>query len=503
MTMATTLPTELLQLILSHADTQTYLSARQVCRRWHHVSSTPFVLREALAKLPSSIFPSSSSSAGLPPLNTLDEQSWSKLFANTCRKNLVRYWRRAHKRTTRQCSTSRTKPVTATTADGRKTAVLSGSQVTIHHHDTNTRFAFLLTQSLSQLWPNISRTLFDSAAVGAGAGVGDMDQEHAKHRLAVATDANLVAVALGKTIQVYEYGGPALGPVQDPAEYVLGQNAGATTSFISSICRLGPNYHETDGIVDSLEFVESDTLLRVAIGKESNVNRSTRVRYLGDPPSPSPMQTPGPGLAYWRRTLNRVYLDTVALATNLPNNDYKTAFKGLRLLPATEEDSSRCFVAALQTQDTQGYCIGSISPASKVTVLHNLPSKPASALSSHKRTNSSDALNCASLSRWDPVHLPSANVQSPLLCTSEDNRILAVYEPGAGHSYRYLGGGSVYVYCLDRVDEGIPDVNAWSFLVDITNVDIETLGVRSLNRGFKVVAGSVGGLEEMQWTFGH
>lgn len=482
--MATTLPTELLQTILSHTDTQTYLSARLVCHRWHHISSTPFVLREALTKLPSSIFTPS-----LPALNALDPESWSRLFRSTCRKNLVRHWRRAHKRTTRQCSTSTTKPVSATTPDGRKTAVLSGAQVTIHHHDTNTRFAILLTQSLYPLWPSTCRGLLD----GAGAGGRGVDQGYAKHRLAVATDANVVAVALGKTIQVYEYG-PALGAVQDPAEYVVGQNPGASTSFISSICRLGPNYHETDGVVDALEFVEGDALLRVTIEKESNANRSTRVRYLGDP------SVQMSGLAYWKRSLNRVYLDTVALATNLPNNDYKTAFKGLRLLPATEEGSSRCFVAALQTQDTQGYCIGSISPTSTVTMLHHLPSKPAPA-SSHESTNSADVLNRASLSRWDPVHLPSANAQSPLLCTSEDNRILAVYEPGAGHSYRYLGGGAIYVYCLDRVDEGIPDVHAWSFLVDITNVDIETLVVRRQNRGFRVVARSVGGLEEMQWSF--
>lgn len=492
--MATTLPTELLQTILSHTDTQTYLSARLVCRRWHHVSSTAFVLREALTKLPPSIFPSS-----LPPLHALDEESWSRLFGSVCRKNLVRYWRRAHKRTMRQCSTSRSTPVTASSADGRKTAVLSGTQVTIHHHATNTRFAVLLTQSLYPLWPSICRARMDDAGGGADAGATGVNQGYTKHRLAVATDANMVAVALGKKIQVYEYG-PALGAVQDPAEYVLGQNAGATTSFISSICQLGPNYQETDGVVDTLEFVEGDTLLRVAIGQESNANRSTRVRYLGDPDSPS--SKPMPGLAYWNRTLNRVYLDTVALATNLPHNDYKTAFKGLRLLPATDEGSSRCFVAALQTQETQGYCIGRISPASTVTILHHLPSKDAPAMSSHDSSNAADRLHRASLSRWDPVHLPSANAQSPLLCTSEDNRILAVYEPGAaGHSYRDLGGGAIYVYCLDRRDEGIPDVRAWSFLVDIPKVDIETLCVRRQNRGFKVVAGSGSGLEEMQWSF--
>lgn len=39
-------------------------------------------------------------------------------------------------------------------------------------------------------------------------------------------------------------------------------------------------------MVESLEFADDhDILLRVGIGKESNPNRSSRVRYLGDPSS--------------------------------------------------------------------------------------------------------------------------------------------------------------------------------------------------------------------------
>lgn len=125
-----------------------------------------------------------------------------------------------------------------------------------------------------------------------------------------------------------------------------------------------PNYQETDGVVESLQFADDDTLLRVGIGKESNPNRSTRVQYLGNPSSSS-SSSKGQCLEYWRENLNQVYLDSVALATLLPDNDHKTAFKGLRLFPTATAvaatTSSRSFIAALQTKDTRGYCIAEIN----------------------------------------------------------------------------------------------------------------------------------------------
>ena len=521
-----TLPTELLQSIFSLSDTQTFLSSRIVCRRWHHASATPSVVRDALAKLPPSVITPS-----LPSLNALSGDAWNSLFGAVCRRNLVRHWRRTQKTTSSKRntnSTTSTIPVTATSSNGGKIAVLKGAEISVHEHDSGHSFVFVLAQSLYPLWTSICRALLQGSLGG--------NQGYAKHRLAISSRAKLVAVALGKTIQVYEYG-HGHGHGHGPAEYILGQSE---TTFVSSVCPPpGANYHETDGVVEGLEFAEEDTLLRVTIGKESNPNRPMRVRYLGDPSlsQQQQQQQQQVSLGYWKQALNRAYLDSVALATNLPNNDYKTAFKGLRLLPSSFPGSSppssspikpsRCFIAALQTQDTQAYCITSTSQ-SQIKATHLFPSKPTTAaistspwestlsfLEKHTQTDkeiTAQNLHRASLSRWDPIHLPVTSTQNPVLRTSEDNRILVVYEPGAGHSFGYLGGGAVYVYNmdppflgLDGGGDGKVKVQPWSFLVDIVDVDVEALGVvRQTDRigSYKITGTARRGQEVIEWCLG-
>lgn len=510
-----TLPTELLQAILSLTDTQTYISSRLVCRRWHHASATPFLLRDALAKIPPSVIAPS-----LPSLDALRDDAWNGLFEEVCRRNLVRCWRRTQK-TTRRSSKRGTNsiPVTATSSDGGKTVVLQGAQVTVHEHGAGNSFVFTLAPSLYPLWTSICRALLRSSA-----GLGG-NQGYAKHRLAISSHARLVAVALGKTIQIYEYGHVEEGHShrRGPAEYILGQTESA---FVSSVCPPpGANYRETDGVVEKVEFVEKGALLRVAVGKESNPNRSSRVRYLGDPSlCLQPQQV---SLGYWKQALNRVYLDSVALATNLPNNDYKTAFKGLCLLPSSFPGSSsspfsRCCIAALQTQDTQEYCIANMSP-SQIKIAHHFPSKTSTLnsptpesthlfLEKYTQTDKATTtqnLHRASLSRWDPVHLPAASTQNPVIHVSDDNRVLVVYEPGAGHSFGYLGGGAVYVYSMHPASgseldgDGGVRVRPWSFLLDIVDVDVETLSVVRREEGtYRVTGTAMGGQEVTEWCLG-
>lgn len=87
-----------------------------------------------------------------------------------------------------------------------------------------------------------------------------------------------------------------------------------------------------------------------------------------------------------------------------------------------------------------------------------------------------------------------------------------MYEPGAGHSFGYLGGGAVYVYNmdppflgLDGGGDGKVKVQPWSFLVDIVDVDVEALGVvRQTDRigSYKITGTARRGQEVIEWCLG-
>ena len=463
--MASTLPTELIQTIILLAtnpsqDTATYYSARLTCHRWYKAASTPFILREVISQTPA-IAPTP-----LPPLHSLTERDWNILFNQVVCLNLLHHRTgtisgsgpgRAVQYSAREllpgCTSS---TPTATPGDGKKLAALKGAQVAVYNNNDqgNTcESTFTLTQSLYPSWASICHGLHQG---GLGSSHG-----YARHRLAISSHGNLLAVGLEKKIQIYDYN-DTKNTNNTPAEYVLGQTE---TVFIPpSSIPSSPNYQETDGVVESLEFVDNDTLLRVAIGKESNPNRSTRAQYLGNPSS-----SKGQCLEYWRENLSRIYLDSVTLATLVPDNDHKTAFKGLRLFPrvAATAKSSRSFIAALQTQETCGYCIAEINHHHgtdanvTITIERHLPSRTnhhhhspnattTTTTAIQEETNSKpQPLSLAAQSRWNLIHLPTATTQNPLLTISSDEKLLLIYEPGAGHSYRCMKGGAVYVYCLE------------------------------------------------------
>lgn len=471
----------------------------------------------------------------LPALNSLSETNWNTFFNQVSRVNLFDHRLQCRKTIAKgdlpQGSTAST-PL-ATSHDGRKTAVLKGSQITVYDHNNDDKFDLTLSQSLYPLWTSVCRALLEG---GAGYGA---NQGYARHRLAVSSRSNLIAVGLGKTIQIYDYRDP--DHLGSPVEYVLGQTESV---FSSSSPAPGPNYRETDGVVESLEFVDGDgdILLRVGIGKESNPNRTCRVRYLGDPSRSTQQQ---PALEYWRQNINRVYLDSVALATILPDNDYKTALNGIHLLPQSPSTTSRSFIAALKTQDVQGYCIATVTPSSsplpddeeqQIIISHHLPSKtnyltPSSHSPTSKATTTSDPtnislidqtlndkavvtqnLNTAHSNRWDTIHLPAVTARNPLTSVSDDGRLLVVYEQGAGHSFRYMAGGGLYVFSLDASITGTGGgaekmVQPWSYLLDIVDVDVEGLKVVKAEtgngtNGYTVTATALNGQRVMKWCLG-
>ncbi|BCR86237.1 F-box protein [Aspergillus chevalieri] len=523
--MALNLPTELIQSILHFTDTETYHSARFTSRHWYNAASTPYMLRKALEQTP----------ILLPALDSMTEIKWNTLFNEVSRLNLFDHRLRCHKTISKgdlpQGSAAST-PL-ATSHDGNKIALLKGSQITIYDHNDGSKFDLTLSQSLYPLWTSVCRALLEG---GASHGA---NQGYARHQLAVSSNSSLVAVGLGKTTQIYDYKDP--DNLGSPVEYVLGQTE---TVFSSSSPAPGPNYRETDGVVESLEFVQDDgdMLLRVAIGKESNPNRTCRVRYLGDLSHSTQEQS---ALEYWRQNINRVYLDSVALATILPNNDYKTAFNGIRLLPRSPSTTSRSFITALKTQDLQGYCIATVTPSSsplpddeeqQIIISHYLPSKtnhltPLSHSPTSKVTATSDPTNislidqtlndkavvaqnlhAAHSNRWDTIHLPAVTARNPLISVSDDGRLLVVYEQGTGHSFRYMAGGGLYIFSLDASITGAvgneeKTVQPWSYLLDIVDVDVERVKIAkseagNRTNGYTVTATALNGQRVMEWRLG-
>lgn len=481
--MAASLPTELTQLILHHLDPESYLSAHQTCRSWRHASSSPYMLHHTLHQIPAS---------HVPPPDILTPAQWTAYFAQTARFNLLGRRHRVCKSVAPRLAPEGAETgsmVVGASEDGKTVVGLRGAQVLVWraqsaemifapgsdfsasesadsdsdsdtepqphpepnpkpHAEAESRpegqpsltpppsSSFSLASSLYPHWTSVCRALMDRS----NAGYFGVTTRHSKHRLAVSSRGEFVAVALGRVIQIYGLRSarqPGAEPAalnspgildEDltvPAEHVLGQ----VRSTVHGVFSRAPDqtqtqtphlaYEDTDGVVEGLEFVERDTLLRVAIGKESTIHRPTRVRYLGCPDAAA--ATGGLDLRYWRQAIGVVYLDSAALGVALSSTaaaagagvgtgrETRCQLRGLRLLErdcgyqsssssssssstqsrfTTEPTSTaeRYFIASLQTGDIDTYCIGlakshsasasgsSSSPGSiSVKITHLLP----------------------------------------------------------------------------------------------------------------------------------
>ena len=536
---AANLPTEIVQSILLFTNPDTFCSARLACSSWLHASSTSFMLRKALDRAPFSRL--------LPPLNLLNEDDWNLLFNQVAHLHLL--GRRDHiiKETSRrnlprECGPSSSMAVSR---DGRKLVVLKGSSVHVYSLGGNDEdgsggggtFEFAFERSLYPLWSTVFKSLTDG-----GSGFFNISERFAKYHLAMSRDAHVVALGLGKSIQIYDLGDDnddnKSCKTKPPIEYILG----TTESFFST--PPSPDYRDTDGVISSLEFTESDNLLRVVIEHESSPPRPSRVRYLGNPFAVSNSQS---RYEYWKENINRIHLDSVAVASTFLQQDTKTAFRGMQLLPNSficgthtiVDEPGRFFASGINTSTMKGYCIGFVPDADQRRVsIHKLfPTRSIGhdqneSASTITGASSSSHWICTSITspnsnntiyardacvvahnlkqarerRWDPVNLPCGTSAIPVLGVSNDSKLLVVFEAGAGHSYCSSSGGALYVYSLEscasmpgpfRHLEGV--IQSWSFLLDIVDVDIERIRVNhhSGGNGYTVMASS--GREVIQW----
>ncbi|RAK93586.1 hypothetical protein BO79DRAFT_206538 [Aspergillus costaricaensis CBS 115574] len=539
--MAANLPIELILCILDHVDIETYVAARSACCSWRKAASMSSTIRNALTELP----------VPIPPrADSLTNEEWNTYFCQIACLNLLGHRTHIDKAASRRALPEDCTPTTvlATSQDGQKMATLKGARATIFTRpNKNSPWEYTQASTLYPLWTSVYRALMDGGSAGSGMA---LNPRYAKHCIAISSQGDLLAVGLGKTLQIYSLSGNEENGISSPAEYTLDQHDVIYAASPST------GYEETDGVIESLEFTDDATLLRIAIHQDTTTFQPNRVRYMGNPfalQHHHQTQTHTP-LQYWRENIHHIHLDSASMAVTLGAGEEKVVLRGLRLLlssynptttilpqtPLSRSTSTHYFTASLQSGPTSAYCIGHIAISSspptsqQVTITRLLPSRQ-----HHHHTTTSDPVTdpktissppesstaTTGIPCWNPLNLPTASSKTPLLSISPDNKLLAIYEPDP--SPKEVGRGGIYVYCIEEcrsvytshtVDDDKNDdssamntdqrqekqhssiclpseegnnIPPWSFLLDNVSVDVDELRVS------KVVGNGGGGYYEV------
>ncbi|PYH39863.1 uncharacterized protein BO87DRAFT_8255 [Aspergillus neoniger CBS 115656] len=462
--MAANLPIELILCILDHVDIETYVAARSACCSWRKAATMSSTIRNALTELP----------VPIPPrADPLTNEEWNAYFCQIACLNLLGHRTHIDKTASRRALPEDCTPTTvlATSQDGQKMATLKGARTTIFTRpNKHSPWEYTQASTLYPLWTSVYRALMDGGSAGSGMA---LNPRYAKHCIAISSQGDLLAVGLGKTLQIYSLSGNEENGISSPAEYTLDQHDVIYAASPST------GYEETDGVIDSLEFTDDDTLLRIAIHQDTTTFQPNRVRYVGNPSALQhhhQTQTHTP-LQYWRENIHHIHIDSASMAVTLGAGEEKVLLRGLRLLPSSYNPtttilpqnqssqpsltSSHYFTASLQSGPTSAYCIGHIAISSspptsqQVTITRLLPFRQ-----HHHHTTTSDPAtestttppssqdSTTEIPRWNPLNLPTASSKSPLLSISPDNKLLAIYEPDP--SPKEVGRGGIYVYCIEE-----------------------------------------------------
>ncbi|PWY81418.1 hypothetical protein BO83DRAFT_385803 [Aspergillus eucalypticola CBS 122712] len=546
--MPANLPTELILCILDHVDSETYVAARSSCCSWRKAASMSSAIRNALTELP----------VPIPPrADSLTKEEWNTYFCQIACLNLLGHRTHIDKISTRRALPEDCTPTTvlATSQDGQRMATLKGARATLFTRpNKHSPWENSQASTLYPLWTSVYRALMDGG--GAGNSMA-LNPRYAKHCIAISSQGDLLAVGLGKTLHIYSLSGNEDNGISSPAEYTLDQHDVIYAASPST------GYEETDGVIDSLEFTDDATLLRIAIHQDTTAFQPNRVRYLGNPSvlqhhHQTQTQTP---LQYWRENIHHIHVDSASMAVTLGAGEEKVVLRGLRLLassykPSTTtpqpplsqppSTSTHYFTASLQSGPTSAYCIGHIAISSspptsqQVTITRLLPSRQ-----HHHHTSTSDpatesnttppsshnAIATTGISRWNPLNLPTASSKSPILSISPDNKLLAIYEPDP--SPKEVGRGGIYIYCIEEcgsvytshtktnvssaiitdqrqekqhssiclpLEEG-NNIPPWSFLLDNVSVDVDELRVDKVvgNGGGYYEVMALAGRDVLEW----
>ncbi|THW05823.1 hypothetical protein D6D02_04137 [Aureobasidium pullulans] len=368
--MALTLPLELQQQIFQYLDPWSFYASRNVCRYWKYASRDAVTLANQLGQLP--IEPTTWAKKA-------DSKRRESVYDEAARALMLGMRVKASASSENSLSTRLDKSKLALSKDGKRAVSLH--ERTITHYDLSTPEPTV-----------ISTRPINDLRTAIGGGPWFKCAPTAMYELALSSDGRMLAIALERTIQIYDLSAPA--------------DSWPVSSYITSA---------TGHYIAALDFEHNDSLLRVQLSNKGVVV------YLGSP------QEGNPGLEHWQDKggLKHAFLDASKLA--LPSTEavegapaVSQRLAGLQLL----RPFANGWLVAAQKHATNvpsgSYCLayvpfsqvhGHVLTAERaVTILEDLPVH----LSEHIQH------------LWHD--LPSAHINHPHFALSPNHSLLAMSE---------------------------------------------------------------------------
>lgn len=388
--MALTLPLELQQQIFSYLDPWSFYASRNVCRFWRYASRDAVTLANQLGQLP--IEPTTW-------VKKVDSKRRESVYDEAARALMLGMRIKASASPDDSLSTRLDKTKLALSKDGKRAVSLHDRTIT--HYDTTTPEPTV-----------ISTRPINDLRTAMGGGPWFKCSPTSMYELALSSDGRMLAIALERTIQVYDLNSsPDSWPV---------------ASYITSA---------TGHYIAALDFEHNDSLLRVQLSNKGVVV------YLGS------SKEDKPGLEHWQDKggLKHAFLDASKLS--LPQTDPVDG------APAV---SQRLAGLQLLCSFANGWLVAAQKHATNVqSGSYCLAYVPFSQIHGHVLT----AERAVTILEDLPVHLsediqhlwhdlPSAHINHPRFALSPNNSLLAMSENNASFTPTSPSTNRVFLYRL-------------------------------------------------------
>ncbi|KAK6005340.1 hypothetical protein QM012_008119 [Aureobasidium pullulans] len=393
--MALTLPLELQQQIFSYLDPWSFYASRNVCRFWKYASRDAVTLANQLGQLP--IEPTTW-------IKKADSKRRESVYDEAARALMLGMRIKASASTDDSLSTRLDKTKLALSEDGKRAVSLHDRTIT--HYDTTTPEPTV-----------ISTRPINDLRTAMGGGPWFKCSPTSMYELALSSDGRMLAIALERTIQVYDLN-------SSPDSWPM-------ASYITSA---------TGHYIAALDFEHNDSLLRVQLSNKGVVV------YLGSPKDASP------GLEHWQDKggLKHAFLDASKLS--LPQTDS---------VDGTPAVSQRLAGLQLLRPFANGWLVAAQKHATNVqSGSYCLAYVPFSQIHGHVLT----AERAVTILEDLPVHLsediqhlwhdlPSAHINHPRFALSPNNSLLAMSESDATSTPTSSLANRVFLYRLPSTEK--------------------------------------------------
>ncbi|KAJ5191528.1 uncharacterized protein N7498_010513 [Penicillium cinerascens] len=419
------LPLELFQKILLYLDIESFYSVTRTCRTWRDYALAHYVLRKQLKSTPmTDSLPDNTSYTDLVSwFNYISKTQLLGLRVSNCKK--IRNSRS-------NCANN--VPIWST--QGKIWTEMQGLDLKI-------------ASPLGTIQLTLSPSIFPRPGeVSKAQQWFCSGGQAARYQIALSGKQDLVAVALGNKVHIYSVG---VGLTSE--DHVECAFQGTSLNWAQSV-----------------EFAESDTLLRCEI----NRGGATVVQYRGFGTKSTGASLSG--LEYWQTALSNVYLasDTV------PRIDW-FGLRGVRLLPCTgnhPENPSRprsghpqSFVAIMQRGNQTSYGLCSQSSDGNAAIAWEV---------AYQNKSTDEQVAMKDDPRWNPAKLPLGQCHKTILAISDDARLLAIFEQPSN-----TRPGALYICSLhthEMTEKPVPAkiVRRWPLLLGILEHNI--IGLRVIRQ---------------------